>query len=73
MNQDDDKIMDHDIDYPFKHRTPLYRGLQTLCAKIYLMHSITNHYDENTYSEDKIGLLKPKKIMAGYATRIEDD
>ena len=37
--------MDHDKDYPFQHRTKLYRDLQTLCSKIYLMHAITKHYD----------------------------
>ena len=73
MNNEPRKVMEIDRDYPTKHRTPLYRNLQTLCSKIYLMNSITNHYNENTYSEEHIGLLKPRKIMAGFATRIDSD
>ena len=73
LEKEEEKVMDHDKDYPFPHRTKLYRDLQTLCSKIYLMNSITNHYDQNTFSPEKVGLMRQYKILAGFATRFEDE
>ena len=64
--------MDHDKDYPFPHRTKLYRNLQTLCSKIYMMELIGQHYDENTFSPEKTGQLRPKINLAGFPAVIED-
>ena len=63
--------MDHDKDYPFLHRTKLYRELQTLCSKVYMMHGIANNYNQDTFSAEKTGLLKPKEILAGYPHVLE--
>ena len=69
--QEKQQYLDLDQDYPFRKRTPLYRNLQTLCSKTYLMHSISNHYSEKTFAPEKTGMLRPNTVLAGFATRAE--
>ena len=71
IEQEKQQYFNLDKDYPFRKRTPLYRNLQTLCSKTYLMNSISGHYSEKTFAPEKTGMLRPNTVLAGFATRAE--
>ena len=71
IQQQKQQYFNVDKDYPFIKRTDLYRELQTLCTKTYLMHSICSHYNERTFSPEKTGMLRPNTVLAGFAVKAE--
>ena len=75
LEQEKQQYFNLDKDYPFGKRTDLYRHLQTLCSKTYLMHSISSHYNDRTFSPEKTGMLRPTTVLAGFAVKadLEED
>ena len=73
MEQEKKQHFNLDKDYPFSRRTELYRNLGSTCSKVYLIHSISSHYNENTFSPKKTGMLRPNVVLAGYAVKTQVD